>query len=196
MRCRAGLLAVLVATAALAGCSGTSNSISREAAGSGGQYGSGDQRIDVISAADRRTVIRVSGRDLEGKATDSASYRGKVLVLNKWASWCPPCNAEAPALQQVWDGYTGKDVQFLGVGLRESPQTALAFQRKFAITYPSLAYDGGAVLLQLRGQALPTPTTLVVDREGRLAARVSGEVTAATLRGLINDVLAEGPATP
>ena len=74
----------------------------------------------------------------------------------------------------------------------ETPATGLSLQRQHRITYPSLAYDGGVPILALQGKAVATPTTLVLDRSARIAARVSGPVTASVLTGLIDDVLAKG----
>ena len=128
---------------------------------------------------------------MDGHALDTADWRGKVVVVNTWGSWCPPCNAEAPDLQQVWQSFQDKDVEFLGVDIRDSPETGLAFQRKFGLTYPSLRWDGGGVLVQLKGKASATPTTLVIDRTGRLAGRVSGRADRSTLSGLVDDVLKE-----
>jgi hypothetical protein len=88
----------------------------------------------------------------------------------------------------VWQEQRSKGVQFVGIALREEPATGLAFERRFGITYPSVRWDGGKVLLQLKGKATAPPTTMVLDRRGRLAARVSGKVDAATLRGLVDDV--------
>jgi thiol-disulfide isomerase/thioredoxin len=124
-----------------------------------------------------------------------AAARGKVVVLNVWGSWCAPCVAETPDLQKAWAAYSasGKPVQFMGINYRDpSPQTALAFLRANKVTYPSLADDGGRTILALRGKAANTPTTLVLDTRGRLAARVAGQVSRATLDGLVTDVLGEG----
>ncbi len=186
--------AVLLAAALLplAACSSGSNTVAAQAKGYGGQsYIAGDGTVQQIKPADRRTTIAVSGRTLEGAPLDTATYRGKVVVLNTWGSWCPPCNAEAPLLERTWKGFAGQDVQFVGVDLREGPATGLAFQRKFKITYPSVQWDGGSVLLQLKGKASATPTTLVLDRQGRLAGRISGESRGSVLRDLVKVVLAE-----
>lgn len=181
----------------LAACSSGGNTIAAQANGYGGQsYIAGDGTVQRIKPADRRTTIAVTGRTLEGAPLDTASYRGKVVVLNTWGSWCPPCNAEAPLLERTWKSFAGKDVQFVGVDLREGPAAGLAFQRKFAITYPSVQWDGGAVLVQLKGKASATPTTLVLDRQGRLAGRISGESRGAALRDLVQAVLGEAPAQP
>jgi peroxiredoxin len=98
-----------------------------------------------------------------------------------------------PHLQQVWLQLSaaGRPVEFMGINSRDGVETGKAFLRANEITYPSLQDDGGATLLALRGKANTTPTTLVLDRQGRIAARVSGPVTAATLSGLVNDLLGE-----
>ena len=178
---------------ALAGCSAGADTVAGQArAGDGKGYVAGDGTIEQIAPGDRTTAITVRGKTLEGQPVDTSSWRGQVVVLNTWGSWCPPCNAEAPGLQRTWAQLKGKDVQFLGVDVREGPDAGRAFQRKFAITYPSLAWDGGGVLLQLKGKASATPTTLVLDRQGRLAARISGEARGTTLADMVEQVLSEG----
>jgi thiol-disulfide isomerase/thioredoxin len=189
--------AVAVATVAalsvgLSACSSGPDSIAAQAKeGSGKGYVAGDGTLEQIARADRSTEITVSGTTLDGEALDTADWHGKVVVVNTWGSWCPPCNAEAPDLQRTWASMKGKDVEFLGVDLRDSPETGLAFQRRFGLTYPSLRWDGGSVLLQMKGKATATPTTLVLDRSGRLAGRISGRADASTLRGMVENVLAE-----
>ncbi|GAB3590310.1 TlpA disulfide reductase family protein [Angustibacter peucedani] len=185
-------VALALAVPALAGCSGDGNSVASQAqAGDGKGYVAGDGTVEQIAAADRRTTISVKGTTLEGEPLDTSSARGKVVVLNTWGSWCPPCNAEAPGLQRTWAGFEGQDVQFVGIDVREGKDAGLAFQRKLDITYPSLEWDGGGVLLQLQGKASATPTTLVLDRQGRLAGRISGEAKGSTLRDMVQDVLDE-----
>jgi thiol-disulfide isomerase/thioredoxin len=186
----AGLaLALALGTSA---CSDGTDSISAQAKqGSGKGYVAGDGTIEQIAKAERSTEITVSGTTLDGAALDTSDWQGKVVVVNTWGSWCPPCNAEAPDLQRTWKSLQGKDVEFVGVDLRDSPETGLAFQRKFGLTYPSLRWDGGSVLLQMKGKATATPTTLVLDRTGRLAGRISGRADASTLRGMVENVLAE-----
>jgi len=184
--------AVLVGALALAGCSGGGNTVAAAARGGGDRgYISQDGTVEAIPAPERRTTIRVQGTTLEGRPLDTGADRGDVVVLNTWGSWCPPCNAEAPDLQKVWQQQRGAGVRFVGIALREEPATGMAFQRKFGISYPSVRWDGGKVLLQLKGKATAPPTTLVLDRQGRLAARVSGKVDAGTLGGLVDDVRGE-----
>ncbi|HET7474682.1 MAG TPA: TlpA disulfide reductase family protein [Dermatophilaceae bacterium] len=186
------------ATMALAGCSEDPNSVAAQAkAGDRKGFISGDGSIDQVALAARAAPISVSGTTLDGAPWATADAAGKVVVLNVWGSWCPPCVDEADDLQRAWQqlSASGKPVVFMGINFRDpSPQTAAAFLRSRKITYPSLAYDGGRAMLGLQGKAVATPTTLVLDRAGRIAARVSGPVTTATLTALVTDVLAEPAA--
>jgi thiol-disulfide isomerase/thioredoxin len=189
-------VAAAVLAVGLTGCSSDSNSIAAQArSGDQKNYLSGDGSIERLAPDRRGTALALSGTTLTGGRWSVADAKGKVVVLNVWGSWCAPCVAETPDLQKAWLAYSraGKPVQFMGLNYRDpSPDTARAFLRANKVTYPSLADNGGRTLLALRGKAANTPTTLVLDQQGRLAARVSGQVSRATLDGLVDDVLGEG----
>jgi len=175
-------------------CTSDANSIAAQAkSGDGKGFVSGDGTIERVALDQRPAPLTLNGTTLQGTPWKVADAVDKVLVLNVWGSWCGPCVAEMPHLQQVWSQVSsaGKPVQFMGINYRDGAETAKAFLRVNKITYPSLADDGGRTLLALRGKANTTPTTLVLDRRGRIAARVSGPVTVATLMGLVKDVLGE-----
>ena len=129
---------------------------------------------------------------LDGSGWDIASTRGKVLVLNVWGSWCAPCVAEAPALQQTWADLQADrvPVRFMGIDFREDPARGAAFATKVGVTYLSLTDESGVAILALQGKAPTVPTTLVLDTQGRIAARVNGASSGSTVRGLVEDVLA------
>jgi thiol-disulfide isomerase/thioredoxin len=176
------------------GCTEDPNSIAAQAkAGDQKGYVSGDGAVETIPDAKRGAPVELTGELLDGTAWDIATTRGTVLVLNVWGSWCAPCVAEAPVLQQTWADLQADKapVQFVGIDYREDPARGAAFAKKAGITYPSLSDQSGVTLLALQGKAPTTPTTLVLDPEGRIAARVNGPATAATLRGLVDDVVAE-----
>lgn len=193
----AWVLAGVLAIGAAAGCSagGTGDTIADQARrGDSKGYLAGDGTIEKVAVERRGEPVTLTGTTVDGAAWSSQQARGTVLVLNVWGSWCPPCEAEMPYLQSVWKELSsgGQPVRFLGINVRESPQTASAAIRRYGLTYPSLADDGGRAMLALQGKANATPTTLVLDRTGRIAARVSGPVTgAATLRALVTEVIAE-----
>ena len=189
MRFATTIVALVVALAS-AGCSSSAD------AGSGAPdkgFISGNGTVRVVAPGSRGKPIEFSGTTLEGAHFDVADHRGKVIVVNVWGSWCPPCIAEAPALQRVWEQTESRGVQFVGVDTRDGRAQALAHQRKHNVTYPSLADEDGRVLLAFRGALPPVaiPSTLVLDRSGRVAARVLGKTSSGVLRGIIDDVLEE-----
>ena len=157
-------------------------------------YVSGDGRIEKLAADERGEPVDLTGTTLDGTTWSSADHRGKIVVLNVWGSWCPPCVAEMPELQKAHETLekSNKPVEFMGVDINESPETAAAFMKRVGTTYPSLRDDGGAALIALQDKASTPPATLLLDKQGRIAARVTGETTAATVTGLVDDVLAEG----
>jgi thiol-disulfide isomerase/thioredoxin len=176
-------------------CTDDPNSVAAQAkAGDQKGYVSGDGAVETIPPADRAEPVELRGKLLDGSTWDSASARGEVLVVNVWGSWCAPCVAEAPDLQEVWSGLQAEQapVRFMGINFREDPARGAAFAKKAGMTYPSLSDEesGGVLILALQGKAPTVPTTLVLDREGRIAARVNGPVSATTLRGLVDDVVA------
>ncbi|MDO9397030.1 MAG: TlpA disulfide reductase family protein, partial [Herbiconiux sp.] len=165
-RCLA-LLLVLLGPLVLAGCSGLS--------GTGdANYTPGNSEFVQIPVADREGPVEISGTTLDGDPIDLADYRGRVVVLNVWGSWCTPCRAEAPRLQEASQNF---DAQFVGLSFRETSfENARSFEREFAITYPTIADEGAGILALGRYRPVSPPTTYVLDEQGRVAALVSGEV--------------------
>ncbi len=182
-------VAAAVAVLALSACTGTDTG----AAASGRNFQAGDGSITVLTPDQRKPVGELRGSTLDGQQLDLASYRGKVVVLNVWASWCAPCRAEAPALNAASAELAAKGVEFVGINTRENGNKAAAeaFERTYGITYPSL-FDSPDYLLALRGAvaANAIPSTVIVDAQGRIAARVSGATTKTTLVDLVEDVVA------
>ena len=180
-----------------AACNDDANSVASQAmAGDGKGYVAGDGTVEQLAVADRGAAVSLGGTTVDGKAwSTAADAPGKVVVLNVWGSWCAPCVDETPHLQQVWQSYStaGKPVAFVGIDIKESAATAAAFLKANSVTYPSLSDSGsgGQPMLALQGKAAATPSTLVLDRQGRIAARVLGATTVSTLTGLVDDVLAE-----
>lgn len=191
MRRAVGAL-VLGVTLLTTACTSDPNSVANQAkAGDRKGYVSGDGTIERLAADKRAAPVDLSGTTIDGGTWSSADVRGKVVVVNVWASWCPPCVKEAPDLQRAWERYEdGDKVAFIGIDFREPPESGLAFVKSRKITYPSLSDESGALILALQGKANAVPSTLVLDTEGRIAARVGGPVTEATVAALVDDVLA------
>jgi thiol-disulfide isomerase/thioredoxin len=180
------LLAVLVLLAVASACGSN---------GTGDKgYVDGDGIITRLDSGDRRPPGEVSGETLEGKPLSLSQYAGKVVVLNVWGSWCPPCRKEAPTLAAAARELAPDGVVFLGVNTKDSGQSqGLAFEKRYDVPYPSLYDPSGRSLLAFRGALSPNaiPSTVVIDQQGRVAASIVGEVPSQrTLVDLVQDVQA------
>ncbi len=189
-RVAAGVLVILV----VSGTTACSVGGSPEIDGGITTDASSESTIQQYEVEDREEVKEFSGRLLDGGTFASSDLDGAVSVVNVWGSWCGPCRIEAPALREVANAFEDEGVRFLGLNVRDNDAAALAFEKSFEIPYASLrSKDSPTASLAFAGQLSTTavPMTVVLDREGRIAARVVGQVSEPTLRGLVEDVLAE-----
>ena len=140
-----------------------------------GQVELASSSVAVVPEAERPPLPAFAGRTLAGRELDLASLRGHPLVLNFWASWCGPCRAEQEGLELASKTLAGKDVRMVGVNIRDDQGAATSYLEEFGVGYPSL-FDRPAVLSARLGALGPQapPYTLVVDAQGRVAARVFG----------------------
>ena len=184
------IAAVLAATLIVVSCARTGADEPTRSAGQVG-YPTVPRNLTRIPPEQRQELPIVSGPALGSNRTiSSQDYRGKVVVINVWGSWCPPCRKEAPDLQAA-SVETKDTAQFIGITSKDyDPAPAEAFVRSFKITYPSIYDPNGKVLLAFAGELPPSaiPSTMIIDRQGRLAVRVLSEVSKITLVDMINDV--------
>ena len=138
----------------------------------------------------RPAAPAVSGTTLTGQRLSLDSYRGKTVVLNFWGSWCDPCRLEAPALGTLARQLQPDGVRFVGVDIRDEPDSALAFMQNFNVSYPSLNDPNDEIALEFHSTVPPAaiPTTLIIDRSGRIAARIVGASSYAELKDLVAKV--------
>jgi len=191
-RAIAGAAIAALASLAVGACD--SGAIGQNTPASNGQsFVSGSAGTTVYGAGGGPAAPKVTGTTLTGQKLALAQYRGHVVVMNFWGSWCTPCRSEAPVLSSLSRHFTGSGVRFLGIDIRDSPTTAEAFQSSFHIGYPSLNDPGDEIALDFQNTVPPSgiPTTLVIGRNGHIAARVIGEVSYPGLRGLISKAMAE-----
>ncbi|MEU3553461.1 TlpA family protein disulfide reductase [Streptomyces fragilis] len=186
------LTSVFVVTAAALSACGDGGTPDR----AGTSFVSGEEGIQTIPKENRKSVGKIKGETLHGDSLDLSSYRGKIVVINAWGSWCAPCRAEAPYLNEVAKELKGDGVAFVGINTRDADKRLpQAFEKDYSITYPSLYDPTGRIILSgfpkgtlsLQG----VPSTVVLDREGKIAARAFGEVNYSRLHKMIDPVLAE-----
>ncbi len=187
MRVRPLLALFVVGVTTLAGCSSLSGT---------GEKGfvSGDGQLTVRTAAEREAVVELRGEDLAGDPLDLADFRGDPVVVVVWGSWCAPCRDEAPEVVAAAEELDG-EAQFLGINIRDaSVAQAQAFERSFQVPYPSFYSPDGKALLSFRGELTlnSIPSFVVLDGEGRVAARIIGELPSQqTLVDVTRDVVEE-----
>ncbi|MDJ0336361.1 TlpA disulfide reductase family protein [Salinibacterium sp. G-O1] len=190
------VVVAIVAVLTLAGCAPGNDSLaSQYQDGSGQGYISGDGAFSEIPADERGEPIEYSGPTADDSTISSDDLAGQVYVVNFWYASCPPCRAEAPDLKALSDEYA--DIPFIGINIFDNADTAGVFERKYGIEYPSIL-DAKTNAAQLAfasaGAVAPNavPTTLVIDREGRVAARISGRIAdTSILAAMIDSVVAE-----
>ena len=189
---RSAVGSLVVALLVLTGCSGLQGT-------DGKQWITGEGTIVQIAPADRGEPVEARGEDLGGNPLDIAEFRGRVVLANVWASWCPPCRAEMPELVQLADSLPAEDVAVVGVNIRENGiASAQSFAREAGVDFPSFYDPSSEVLLGFSDDIGPysLPSTAILDRQGRLAAIVLGSIPgAATMRDLVEEIVAE-PSSP
>ena len=156
----------------------------------------GNTSAVVYAAGHRPLAPDFTGTTLTGSRLSFSAYRGSVVVLNFWGSWCAPCREEAPALAVAAQQYRPAGVEFLGVDVRDTTASAEAFAHDFDITYPSVSDPGSVITLDFTA-VVPiagTPTTLVIDRTGHIAGAVFGTATYPELTAILAKVTGKAAA--
>ncbi|WP_067494462.1 TlpA disulfide reductase family protein [Actinoplanes sp. TFC3] len=178
----AGLTAI-VAAGALAGC-GSSKSWEKNCT-------TGENDVVTCTPEQRPDARAVTGDLLDGGTYDVGNDRGKVVVVNFWGSWCNPCRAEADDLEETYQATKASNVTFVGVNVRDDRDGATAFERTHGVTYPSIYDPDGAVALKFDVTQVTTPATLILDRQGRIAAALRRSTKVEELRPLVEKIAAE-----
>jgi thiol-disulfide isomerase/thioredoxin len=191
----AALLALAIATATaltLTACSGGTDAVSQSTGNF--RYVGTTTRGKLIPESQRKIAGNVTGPLLSGGQFSLDANRGKVTVLNFWASWCIPCQTESPQYDNVYKAMKASGVEFVGLDVKENNKDAPeSFIKDNAITYPSVYDQGGKTALQLGKVPLVVglPWTVVIDKAGRVAAVYSGPQQPADLQPALQSLVAE-----
>jgi peroxiredoxin len=179
----------------LSGTAATTDGAGAGASASGESFVGGTGLTTRIAAGKRQAAPELTGKDLQGKALQLSGYRGKVVVMNIWGSWCDPCRAEAKGLEQVYRATEAQGVRFVGINTQDLQiANAKAFESSYKITYPSLFDPSGKLILKFpKGTVNPQaiPSTLIIDRQGKIAVRILHAVGEDELGSLVRSVAAE-----
>lgn len=181
-----------LAVLTLSGCTGNDSS-GFGSTGAAPQV-SDREKTKVIEPAQREPAPQINGTTLDGSKLSLDSYEGEVVLLNFWGSWCGPCRDEVPVLQKVQRKTEDQGVRIVGVNVLDSKANAKAFVRNFEIEYPSIYDQPGRVALNFRGTVPPQsyPSTIIIDRQGRIAGRIIGEVHYDRFMPVVQRVAGEG----
>ena len=187
------LLGAASAALLLASCAAPDTLAVQAKAGDNKNYIAGDGSVSEYAPGTRTAAVVMTGVLYDGTTVDSAQWQGNVTVLNVWYAACAPCRKEAPDLEALHQEFKNDGVQFYGINVRDTAATAAAFERTFGTTYPSFNDSDGGILLALASHVPPraVPTTLVLDKHGKVAARILGLAEKSTLKALISTALSE-----
>lgn len=145
---------------------------------------------ETVASAEREAPLSLSGTTLDGEPFDLASLRGRIVVLNSWASWCPPCRDETPAFVDLARSSDPADIAVVGLNVTDDADAARAFAEEFDMPYPSVSDPDGAFIRTIPGiPPASLPSTVILDRDGRIAARIVGGTTTLELATVIAEVL-------
>ena len=182
----------LAVAAVLSACTGQ-NAVSSGAQAGDLGYVSRDGTVRVLPVNDRVPAPSLHGESLDGGNLDIRDLVGQVVVVNFWASWCPPCRAEQPRLNAAYAAAKSDGVAFLGINTRDQGAAARAFTRTHHVTYPSIVDESGSTQLDFDIPGIP-PSTVVIDRHGRVAAKIVGQTPKGVLEPIIDQLAAESSA--
>jgi thiol-disulfide isomerase/thioredoxin len=164
------VLLLTLSLGTLVGCTSGTDAVDQTAGGEF-RFVAGTGKGEVIPASDRKSAPQVDGTVLDGGSWDLGAQHGKVVVLNFWGPWCPPCRVETPDFDAAYKATKADGVEFVGVAVRDSEENVRAFYQDHKISYPTLFDRPGKTIQRFRDLRVNGfPFTIVIDKQGRVAA--------------------------
>jgi len=147
---------------------------------------------EAVAAEDREEVLSFTGTTLDGEPFDLTDLRGKVVVINAWASWCAPCRSEMPAFVDLHASADPADIAVVGLNVGDDPDAAQAFMDEQGMAFTNVADPEGTILATVPGVPPKSlPSTVILDREGRIATRIIGPTDPIGLARAVGQVLGQ-----
>jgi cytochrome c biogenesis protein CcmG/thiol:disulfide interchange protein DsbE len=134
-----------------------------------------------------RTAPDFTLTTFRGDTVSLEGLKGKAIVLNFWASWCPPCRVEATLLERTWRIYKNRDVVFLGVNIQDRKKDALSYIREFNVTYPNGPDPTGEISIDYGVSGLPV--TFFISKKGMIVRRWVGAIEKSVLIRAIEEIM-------
>jgi thiol-disulfide isomerase/thioredoxin len=144
-----------------------------------------------MSGGDHPDAPPISLTDIGGKKLDLADYKGKVVVLDFWATWCGPCRIEIPGLIEMQDKYAKQGFSVIGISLDDEPGPVVEFYKEFKMNYPVAV--GNQRVGELYGGIFGLPTTFLIGRDGRIYAKHTGAPSPSVIEDEVQQLLAMSP---
>ena len=145
------------------------------------EFGVADVETEV--AADFSLVLQ------DGGQVNISALRGRVVLVDFWASWCAPCRQEAPVLEQTYREYAARDVEFIGVNIWDLPDNAAAYVEQFGISYPNGVDEDGAIAIDYGVKGIPEK--FFIDRDGLVRQKFVGPIRPEVLKETLDTLLEE-----
>ena len=145
--------------------------------------------MDSVGDGDGSSEISSGEDEISGGSVSLSEMRGKVVLVDFWASWCPPCRQEAAALEEVYREYAGPEVEFIGVNIWDLEDNANTYVKDFGLTYPSGVDTDGVIAIDYGVRGIPEK--FFIGRDGVIRQKFVGPISADILRQTLDRLLAE-----
>jgi thiol-disulfide isomerase/thioredoxin len=150
-------------------------------------------RTQAMTSGEHPDAPPISLTDIEGKRLDLADYKGKVVVLDFWATWCGPCRIEIPGFVEMQNKYANQGFSVIGISFDDAAEPVVQFYKDFKMNYPVAV--GNQRIGELYGGVLGLPTTFLIGRDGRIYAKHTGATNPSVIEDEVRQLLAMSPSS-